>query len=124
MVRLLIITSALALAACDEVTYSVKAPGAEKSSKLISVELAGSPARMVAVTEMTDPAALASAKDMLGGRCQAVTGLDRLEGHPIGGEIVVYRASCDSGEYQLLQIGEQVAIADWTGKLVNPLRDS
>ena len=124
MMRPLMILSALALGACDEVSYSVKAPGLEKSAKLISVELPGSPATMMPATELTDPAVLASAKEMLDPRCKTVTGLDRFEGHPVGGDIIVYRATCESGEYQLLQIGEQVAIAAWNGKLVDPMLSS
>lgn len=124
MIRLLTIASALTLAACDEVSYSVKTPKVEKSTKLISVELPGSPARMLAATELKDPAVLASAREMLEPRCTTVTTLDRFEGHPIGSDIVVYRATCPSGEYQLLQIGEQVAIAKWTGKLVDPRQAS
>lgn len=120
MTRFLMIASALTLVACDEVSYSVQTPNAAKTSKLISVELPGAPARMLAATELKDPEVLASAKEMLGDRCTTVTTLDRFEGHPIGSDILVYRATCPSGEYQLLQIGEQVAIAKWTGKLVDP----
>lgn len=120
MIRIAMVVSALTLVGCDEVSYSVRTPTFEKTKKLISVEVGGSPARMLAATELRDPAALASAKEMLGARCPTVTSLDRFEGQPIGSDIVVYRATCSSGEYQLLQIGEQVAIANWTGKLVDP----
>ena len=121
MIRIVMILGTLALAACDEVSYSVQAPGVEKSVKLISVELPGRKAEMLNATELKDPTVLASAKEMLGERCEKVDSLDRFEGNPLGGDIIVYRATCESGEYQLLQIGEQVAIGNWTGKLVNPL---
>lgn len=120
MTRLLMIASVLALAACDEVSYSVKTPTVEKTTKMISVEVAGAPAKMLPAAELKDTETLASAKEMLGTRCDTVTSLDRFEGHPIGGDILVYRATCPSGEYQLLQIGDQVAIAAWTGKLADP----
>lgn len=121
MIRIVMILGTLSLAACDEVSYSVQAPGVEKSVKMISVELPGRKAEMLNATELKDPTVLASAKEMLGERCETVSSLDRFEGNPLGDDIIVYRATCESGEYQLLQIGEKVAIADWTGKLVNPL---
>lgn len=121
MIRIMMILGTLALAACDEVSYSVQAPGVDKSVKLISVELPGRKPEMLNATELKDPTVLAGAKELLGDRCQTVSSLDRFEGNPVGGDIVVYRATCESGAYQLLQIGEQVAIGNWTGKLVNPL---
>jgi hypothetical protein len=118
MIRMLAIAAAaLALSGCDEVSYSVTAPGVEKSARFIGVTLPDGTTKMVPAVAMKKQQTFDEMRKALKERCDRLTGIDHLKDLPFGEEVFVFKATCDSGEFQVTAIGEDVYVKRWTGRL-------
>jgi hypothetical protein len=106
----------LAIAASTPVIAGVAAPGFSKDVTLVSVVAPGKP-RLVRARAVVGEAMFAEAARILGARCRTVKRVLQLQDDPLGPQVIVYKADCDTGTFQVSLIDTRSYVKPWTGVL-------
>jgi hypothetical protein len=54
---------------------------------------------------------------VLGPRCGSLRTVVQLQGEPLGRRVIVYKADCDRGSFQISVVGTKSYVKSWTGVL-------
>lgn len=92
------------------------APSFSEQVSYVAVKAPGEP-RQVRARAVVGAQLHNEAVRMLGKRCASVGRVLQLQDDPLGPDVIVYRAECNSGLFQISVVGTAAYVKPWTGVL-------
>lgn len=115
MIRAVLLAGAI-LASSGAAQAATVAPVFSQQVSLVTIKAPGGP-RQVRARAVVGPELQAEAARLLGKRCGSVGRVLQLQDDPLGPDVIVYRAECNTGVFQISVVGTAGYVKSWTGVL-------